>query len=50
MRFQTLDIPPDATNPVTGHEVRPDARFAQALTAARTACTGDTPREHLELP
>lgn len=37
MRFQVLDILPNLTNPVTGREIRPDERFAQALTSARYA-------------
>jgi alkanesulfonate monooxygenase SsuD/methylene tetrahydromethanopterin reductase-like flavin-dependent oxidoreductase (luciferase family) len=37
VRFQILDILPNLTNPVTGREIRPDERFAQALTSARYA-------------
>lgn len=37
MRFQVLDILPALTNPVTGRQVRPDERLAQALTSARYA-------------
>jgi alkanesulfonate monooxygenase SsuD/methylene tetrahydromethanopterin reductase-like flavin-dependent oxidoreductase (luciferase family) len=37
MRFQVLDILPNLKNPVTGREIRPDERFAQALASARHA-------------
>jgi alkanesulfonate monooxygenase SsuD/methylene tetrahydromethanopterin reductase-like flavin-dependent oxidoreductase (luciferase family) len=37
MRFQVLDILPHLKNPVTGREIRPDERFAQALSSARHA-------------
>jgi alkanesulfonate monooxygenase SsuD/methylene tetrahydromethanopterin reductase-like flavin-dependent oxidoreductase (luciferase family) len=37
VRFQVLDILPHLTNPVTGREIRPDERFAQALSSARHA-------------
>lgn len=37
MRFQVLDILPHLKNRVTGREIRPDERFAQALTSARAA-------------
>jgi alkanesulfonate monooxygenase SsuD/methylene tetrahydromethanopterin reductase-like flavin-dependent oxidoreductase (luciferase family) len=37
VRFQVLDILPHLKNPVTGRQVRPDERFAQALASARHA-------------
>jgi alkanesulfonate monooxygenase SsuD/methylene tetrahydromethanopterin reductase-like flavin-dependent oxidoreductase (luciferase family) len=37
MKFQVLDILPHLKNPVTGRMVRPDERFAQALTSVRYA-------------
>lgn len=37
MRFQVLDIVPHLANPVTGRQVRPDERLAQAVASARHA-------------